>query len=126
MIRWREYKRRFTRAVFNGLVRDAQRNVLLDKLRAAEPPATYCDCLNFAIRNGSQKAPEYAAHLFREIFGTWPRSCDRGPPAPLPNLPNLSIDEWVALRKRKVRPRSNQRCAASLYTEDAKSRDPSP
>jgi hypothetical protein len=120
--------------VFKGLVRKAKRNELLEMLRATEPRATYCDCLNFTIRSGSQKATKYAAVLFKKIYGTWPRPCDLGPPAP---LPNLLLDEWVALRKRKAttmirgssfrpRSRSNQRCAAGLYTEDAKSRDPSP
>src|SRR5215472_14980111 len=102
MTRRREYTWRFTQAAFNGLVRDAQRNEVVEKLRAAGPRTTYGDCLNFTIRSGSQKATGYAAHLFREIFGTWPRPCDRGPPAP---LPNCLIDEWVAGRKRKARPR---------------------
>ena len=102
MTRRREYKWRFTRAAFNGLVRDAQRNELIEKLSAAGPRAVYCGCLDFAIRSGSQKAAGYAAHLFREIFGAWPRSCDRGTPAA---LPNFLIEEWVAGRKRKARPR---------------------
>ncbi len=98
----RKYKWRYTRAVFNGLVRDAQckaqRNELIEKLHAIEPRAVYCGCLEFAIRSGSQKAPGYAANLFKEIFTTWPRSCDRGPPAP---LPDFLIEQWVDLRKKK-------------------------
>jgi hypothetical protein len=105
MTRRKKYRWRFTKVTFNGLVRDAERNALLDKLRAAGPRTTYCDCLNFTIRSGSQKATKYAAVLFEKIFGDWPRPCDCGPPAP---LPNYLIDEWVALRKRKVRPQSNQ------------------
>jgi len=102
MTRRRAYKWRFTKTVFKGLVRkaqlDAERDELLVKLSAAAPRAVYCSCLDFAIRSGSQKAAGYAAHLFLEIFGAWPRSCDRGPPAP---LPDFLIEQWVALRKKK-------------------------
>jgi hypothetical protein len=91
----------YDRAV-KRLERRWHREALLDDLRRIKPATAYADCLNFTIRSGSQKAAGYAAHLFLEIFGTWPRPCDRGPPAP---LPNFLIDEWAAGRKRKARPR---------------------
>jgi hypothetical protein len=97
----REYSWRFAKTVFTGLVRDARRHEMLEELLGTEPRAVYCACLDFAIRSGSQKAEGYAANLFMEIFGTWPRPCDRGPPAP---LANSLIEEWVAGRKRKPRP----------------------
>ena len=97
----RDYSWRYGKSTANGLVRDARRQKVLEDLSAAGPRPVYCGCLDFAIRSGSQKAAGYAAHLFREIFGAWPRSCDRGPPAP---LPNFLIEEWVAGRKRKAQP----------------------
>jgi hypothetical protein len=103
MTRQREYSRRYAKSAGARLVRNARRDEVLEALSAAGPRAVYCGCLDFAIRSGSQKATGYAAHLFREIFGTWPRPYDRGPPAP---LPNFLIDEWVALRKRNARPRN--------------------
>ena len=102
MTRRKKYRWRFTKATFNGLVRDAERSALLEKLSAAGPRAAYCDCLNFTIRSGSQKATGYAAHLFLDLFGAWPRDQDRGPPAP---LPIYLIDDWVALRKRRPKRR---------------------
>ena len=102
MTRQREYSRRYAKSAGARLVRNARRDEVLEALSAAGPRAVYCGCLDFAIRSGSQKAAGYAAHLFLEIFGTWPRPCDRGPPAP---LPNFLIDEWAAGRKRKARPR---------------------
>jgi hypothetical protein len=95
----REYSWRHTRAVSGGLVRDARRNEVLGELLRIGPSKVYAGCLDFAIRSGSQKAAGYAAHLFREVFGTWPRPQDRIEPEP---LPDFLIEEWVAGRKRKT------------------------
>jgi hypothetical protein len=78
-----------------------RREAVLHRLWDLGPATVYAACLDFAIRSGSQKAPGYAAHLFREIFGCWPRPQDRNvePTA----LPNPLIEEWVAGRKPKRR-----------------------
>lgn len=94
----KEYSWRYATAMSGGLVRDARRNELLGELLKIGPTAVYAGCLDFTIRSGSQKAPGYASHLFREIFGTWPRPQDRSEPKA---LPNLLIDEWATGRKRK-------------------------
>ena len=94
----REYSWRYVRAVSGGLLRDARRNELLGELLKIGPSRVYAGCLDFTLRSGSKKAPGYAAHLFREIFGTWPRPQDRIEPNP---LPDFLIEEWVAGRKPK-------------------------
>jgi hypothetical protein len=98
----KEYSSRHTRAVSGGLVRDARRNEVLGELLKIGPSAVYAGCLDFAIRSGSPKASGYAAHLFREVFGTWPRPQDRAEPKAHP-----LIEEWATTRKRKppARPR---------------------
>jgi len=101
MTRRREYTWRFTQTAFNGLVRDAQRNKVVEKLSAAGPPAVYAGLLAYALAKNYKTG--WAAHAFKEIFGAWPRAADRHvrPQA----LPDFLIDEWVAGRKRKARPR---------------------
>jgi hypothetical protein len=63
-----------------------------------KPATVYAGCLEFALRNGSLKAPGYAAHLFKDVFGDWPQRGERGPAAP---LANFLIDEWAMLRAKK-------------------------
>lgn len=94
----RDYSWRFAKSAANGLVRDARRDELLEELSAAGPQMVYAGLLAYAIGRGSQKAGGYAAHLFKEIFGTWPRASDRRD-APQP-LPNSLIEEWAASRKK--------------------------
>jgi hypothetical protein len=88
--------------MFNGLVRDARRDEVLEALSAAGPTAVYAGLLAYAL--GRNYKLGWAAYAFKEIFGVWPRPQDRrvGPQA-LPN--NILIDEWAAGRKRKARPR---------------------
>jgi hypothetical protein len=96
----KEYSWRYVRAVSGGLVRAAHHNELLGELLRIEPSKIYAGCLHFAIRSGSPKAAGYASHLFREIFGTWPRPQDRAEPKP---LPGFLIEEWAAECKRRRR-----------------------
>jgi len=98
MRRQKEYSWRHAKAVSGGLVRAARRNELLGELLKIGPADVYAGCLDFAIRSGSQKARGYASHLFREIFGTWPRPQDRSEPKA---LPDFLIELWVAGRKPK-------------------------
>lgn len=100
----REYSWRFAKGVSNGLVRAARQRELREELFRLGPATVYAGCLDYAIRCGSSKATGYAAHLFKEIFGEWPRPQDRRvePKA----LPNFLIEEWAASRQRKSkRPR---------------------
>jgi hypothetical protein len=96
----RDYSWRHAKAVGTGLVRAASRNELWGKLLAIGPRAVYGGALDFALRSRSEKPAGYAAHLFKDAFGTWPRPCDRGPPAP---LPDFLIEEWAATRTKRNR-----------------------
>jgi hypothetical protein len=88
---------RYDRAV-KRLERRWRREAVLEELRRMKPATVYAGCLEFAIRNGSQKAPGYAAHLFKDVFGDWPQRCDRGPAAP---MADFLIDQWATLRPKR-------------------------
>jgi hypothetical protein len=99
----RNYSWRFAKSVADSLPRDARRNEVVQELLGTGPRAVYAGLLMYAQthhkRDGSPYDPGWAAHAFREIYGTWPRSQDRNvePKA----LPNYLIEEWTAGRKRK-------------------------
>ena len=38
-----------------------------------------------------------ASHMFKEIYGTWPRDQDKGPPME----PPPAISEWISLRPKR-------------------------
>jgi hypothetical protein len=109
----RKYKWRYTRAVFNGLVRDAQRkaqrNELLVEFSAAGPTAVYAALRHYAISRGWKRGSAFYA--FKEIFSAPPRPQDeRAEPAPLPNDPNeLLVADWHRLRKKKPRRTGNSK-----------------
>ena len=109
MTRRREYKRRFTRATFNSLVRDARRNEVLEALSAAGPQVVYAGLLAYGRDVGKyERWRGWAFYRFPEIFGAKPRSQDQNvEPKAAPELMAL-IEEWVALRKRKARPRQRE------------------
>jgi hypothetical protein len=104
----RDYSWRYGKSVVDGLVRDARRDEVLEALSAAGPQAVYAGLLAYALpkkkANGQPwNVSGWCAHAFLEIFGAWPRSQDRSvKPQP---LPNFLIEEWVAGRKHKARPR---------------------
>lgn len=87
----------FPKAVSGGLVRDARRNEVLEELLGTGPSAVYAGLLMYGRTRNYD--PGWAAHAFREIYGTWPRPQDRRvePKA----LPNFLVEEWAAGRKRK-------------------------
>jgi len=95
----KEYKWRFAKAMFDGLVKDARRNEVLQELLGTGPRAVYAGLLMYA--QVQKYDPGWAAHAFREIYGTWPRSSDRK--VEPKGLPNFLIEEWAAGRKRKPR-----------------------
>jgi hypothetical protein len=82
--------------IIRRIERRWQRAATLNRLYDAGPAATYAGLLHYArVRNYD---PSWAAHSFREIFGTWPRPRDRkGEPTA---LPDFLIEEWIARRKR--------------------------
>jgi hypothetical protein len=100
MKRQRGYSWRFGVAVSGGLVRDARRNELLGELLKIGPSAVYAGLLhNAQSRNYN---PGWAAHSFKEIFGTWPRQQDRK----VAPKESFLIEEWAATRQRKAPRRS--------------------
>jgi hypothetical protein len=76
-----------------------RRAATLDRLYDAGPAATYAGLLHYAQTKNYN--PGWAAHSFREIFGTWPRPQDRKAEATAP--PDFLIEEWAARRKRPQR-----------------------
>jgi hypothetical protein len=38
-----------------------------------------------------------ASHMFKEIYGMWPRNQDKGPPMP----PPIELRAWIALRPKR-------------------------
>ena len=85
----------------NGAVRAARRDELARQLIALGPATAYGGFLGYAQRRGSQKPEGYAAHLFKELYGDWPRQ--RGQAL---ELDGFLIEEWVGLRpKKKLPPR---------------------
>ena len=102
MKRRREYSWRYAITVSGGLVRDARRNELLGELLRIGPSVVYAGLLYYGQAKNYKAG--WAAHSFKEIFGTWPRSQDR---KVVPKeLPDLLIEEWAATRQRKSPRRS--------------------
>ena len=83
--------------IIRRIERRWQRAATLNRLYDAGPAATYAGLLHYA--QAKNYNPGWAAHSFKEIFGTWPRPQDRkAEPTP---LPNFLIDEWAASHKRR-------------------------
>jgi len=102
MKRRKEYSWRFGISVSVGLVGDVRLNEVLGELLKIGPPVVYAGLLHYAQTRNYK--PGWAAHSFREIFGTWPRSQDR---KVVPKeFPDLLIEEWAATRQRKAPRRS--------------------
>lgn len=38
-----------------------------------------------------------ASHLFKEIYGTWPRDQDKSPPMP----PPIELQAWISMRPKR-------------------------
>jgi len=82
----------------NRIERRWRRAATLERLYDAGPAATYAGLLHYA--QAKNYKPGWAAHSFKEIFGTWPHPQDRIAPKA---LPNFLIDEWAARRERRRR-----------------------
>jgi hypothetical protein len=97
----RDYSWRYRKSAADGLVRDARRHEVLEGLSAAGPQAVYAGLLAYALVRHHR--PGWAYYAFKEIFGAEPRPQDRRVKSQM--LPNFLIEEWVASRKSKARPR---------------------
>ena len=86
----------------NRVERRWRRAATLERLYDAGPAAVYAGLLHYGQAKNYKAG--WAAHSFKEIFGTWPRSQDR---KVVPKeLPDLLIEEWAATRQRKASRRS--------------------
>jgi hypothetical protein len=97
----RDYSWRYGKSTADGLVRDARRDEVLEELSVAGPQAVYAGLLAYALVRHYR--PGWAYYAFKEIFGAEPRPQDRR--VKPQTLPDFLIEEWVAGRKRKARPR---------------------
>jgi hypothetical protein len=85
----------------NRVERRWRREATLHRLWDLGPATVYAGLLHYAQTRNYK--PGWAAHSFKEIFGTWPRPQDRAEPKA---LPNLLIEEWAAGRKPPAKRRA--------------------
>jgi hypothetical protein len=79
----------------NRIERRWRRAATLERLYDAGPAAVYGGLLHYAQAKNYKAG--WAAHSFKEIFGTWPRPQDRAELKALPD--SLLIEEWAATRQ---------------------------
>jgi hypothetical protein len=82
---------------FKALVRRNDHDALLLALVRLGPKRVYAGLLGHARHHRFKDG--WAAHAFKEIFGTWPRPQDRGQPT----RPPVELEEWVSGRPRRKR-----------------------
>jgi hypothetical protein len=75
--------------------REARQLELKVEFSKAGPRAVYCGLRYYRLHRGWK--PGWERHAFKEIFGTYPRLDDYGPPT---QLPGFFIEEWVAARPK--------------------------
>jgi hypothetical protein len=80
-------KRRFQRLAHHADV--------LIALAGISPRDVYCGLLGHARQRRFKDG--WAAHVFKEMFGTWPRPQDKGEP----KRPPVALEEWISTRKRR-------------------------
>jgi hypothetical protein len=64
-------------------------------IAATSPREVYCGLLWYARHRRWKDG--WAAHAFREIYGMWPRSQDKGEPARL----SPELEAWISTRPKK-------------------------
>jgi hypothetical protein len=82
--------------------RQAQMADILLALAGMSPGEVYCGLLWHAHHGAHrpwQKPDGWAAHVFRELYGLWPRPQDRGEPM----RPSIKLERWIASRPKKGR-----------------------
>jgi hypothetical protein len=77
--------------------RRARQVEVLVMLHAMTPREVYGGLFGYTQSRGSPKAAGWTSHMFKEIYGTWPRKQDRGPPTEPPGV----ILEWISMRPKK-------------------------
>jgi hypothetical protein len=82
----------------NQMVRQSRRRALRLYLRRQGAQNVFAWMLQYALDSKSTKPEGYAANLFRELYGIWPRRCDRRPPQ---QLPGGELHEWIGMRPKK-------------------------
>ena len=83
----------------NGVERSINREKLQARLLEYGPRAFYRGLL--VIQERRKHSPKFALAVFRSVYGTWPRSCDKGPPAELPEVGLL--EDWLESRPKRPR-----------------------
>jgi hypothetical protein len=91
----------------DSIRREMQRKRLRIHLRGQGRRTVYGAMLRYAIDSGSLKAKGYAANLFRELYGAYPRRSDESEPC---RMPGAEIEEWFQLRPKppKKKPAINE------------------
>ena len=80
-----------------GLINGNERDDLRSALLRLGPKLVFSGFLWHAQQSGSQKAAGYAAHLFREVYGEWPRSRDR---TAAPQRVD-AVQAWISKRPKR-------------------------
>jgi hypothetical protein len=80
-----------------GLINSDERDDLRKQLLHLGPKIVFAGCHWHAQQSGSQKAAGYAAHLFREVYGEWPRSRDR---TAAPQRVD-AVQAWISKRPKR-------------------------
>ena len=83
-----------------ALVRHHDQKARLRAVLQLGPRAVYCGLLWIQRRDNLH--PKLPLAVFRGLYGTWPRSQDKGEPAP----PEPELEEWFVNRPKKSRRRS--------------------
>jgi hypothetical protein len=71
-------------------------------LAAMSPREIYSGLLGYARDRRFKDG--WAAHSFKEIFGVWPRTEDKGEPT----RPSVELEAWISARRR---PKKKERAA---------------
>jgi hypothetical protein len=81
----------------NLLLKKADRDAALQACLHHGPQRVYAWLLRHVREQGWKDGA--ASHMFREIYGAWPRDQDKGSPMP----PPIELRAWIALRPKKAR-----------------------
>ena len=85
----------------SAVKRGMERKELQERVLAYGPHDVYCGLL--VIQERRHYSEKFALAVFKDLYGTWPRWCDKGEPTELPEIGLM--EEWLATRKRKSRKR---------------------
>ena len=79
----------------NGLIKKANRDAARRGCLHHGPRRIYAGLLHHT--RGQRWKDGSASHLFKEIYGMWPRDQDKGPPAE----PPAELKAWIALLPKR-------------------------